>query len=834
MSGDTINKYITLASLVIVLFLGFWLRTTKLEQYPPGISNDEAKNLIDYGYIAQTGRTAFYEDEGRAEPINRLVSTMGSILYGSSVWAFRLTSAFWGILTISATYWTATQCFAETSPQIRRLASLFATITLAIALGHITVTRSLYRAVPQPFFILLVIGFTARGLRTYRWHNFIWVGIFSACVVHTYTSGLIVPLIFIPLGLTLLIFQLKDWKKWIPRLLLSGIILAILTSPVIYLLLTQPSAVLARATDVAESSEIQLERKIVLMIGQFFTEGDENPQYNVANAPLLAQMLIPFFFIGLTSLVIRLRQPSSILIIGLLFLNMIPVLLGDEITHGLRIYSEFAVLPLVFGASIILISQLTERLPHKHLTYRIGFLIILSIGIYQVILSHQTYINFWEDADTEWRRWVVYDRELTHNEWFFRSDRKALTNWIKAQDTPLLIPVEELTKDAQRAMLMSHYPTVETASTTFQPLDGTQVLIPWSLENGDFLDKESHFALLNNGSITLLPPLTAESQQALIANIDSATAIEFDSRSIPVVGKVFSTPDNLSLEYEYPKVSLKPIAIFNDELEIQQWYGQDTISEIGDTIYTIDWAVNRPVSHEYGAFVQLLTQNWERITGQDKPILRWLYPSIAWQPNQLVSDRFKLNIPDNLPSGAYRLVAGAWYVNGGRMPAESFVGETTNNTATIGWIKVPQISQPKIPDNAIKVSVNLNDQFQLTHATIESNDSNKVVVKLFWQSLVSRPEIDATVFVHAVDAGENIVSQSDIRPWDGQYPTFIWDVDEIMMTEHELEVANTDNIQLIAGMYTQPDFVRLSSTQNEVPLPDNLIILGDLEDLLEQ
>ncbi len=834
MSGNTVNKYITLASLVIVLLLGFWLRTTELEQYPTGISNDEAKNLIDAGYIAQTGRTALYEDEGRSEPINRLVATMGSILYGSSIWAFRLTSAFWGILTLASTYWAATQCFADTSPQIRRLASLFATIALAIALGHITVTRSLYRAVPQPFFILLVIGFTARGLRSYRWRDFVWIGIFLACGIYTYTSGFIVPFIFIPLGLVLLIFRFKAWQIWIPRLVLSGIVLAILTSPIIYILLTQPSAVLARATDVAESGGIGLDRKIELMIGQFFTEGDENPQYNVANAPLLAQMMIPFFFIGLASLVIRLRHPSSILIIGLLFLNLIPVLLTDEITHGLRIYSEFAVLPLVIGASVLLIFQLAEQLPHKHITYRMGFLIILSIGIYQVILSNQTYINFWEDANTEWRRWVVYDRELTHNEWFFRSDRKALTNWIKAQDTPLLIPVEELTKDAQRAMLMSHYPIVETASTTFQPPDNTQVLIPWSLENSDFLDKEHHFALLDNGIITLLSPLTDESQQTLIARIDSAKSIEFDSSSTPVIGKVFSAPDNLALEYESPKVSSEPIAIFNDELEIRQWYGQDTISEVGDTIYTIDWAVNRPVSHEYGAFIQLLTQDWERITGQDKFILRWLYPSIAWQANQLVPDRFKLDIPDHLTSGAYRLVAGAWYVNGGRMPAESFIGETTNNTATIGWIKVPQISQPQIPDNAIEVSVNLNDQFQLTHAIIESNNSNKVIVKLFWKSLVSRPQIDATVFVHAIDSDKTIISQSDSRPWNGQYPTFIWDADEIVMTEHELEVYNIDNIQLIAGMYTQPDFVRLSATQNEVPLPDNLIILGDLEDLLEQ
>ena len=309
---------IVLASLVFVLLAGFWLRASNLEQYPPGVSNDEAKNLIDSVYISQTGRTPFYEDEGRPEPINRLVSALGAVFYGNNVWAFRLTSAFWGIITLSAIYWTATQCFHDTSSQNRKIVGLFATIVLAIALGHLTVTRSLYRAVPLPFFILMTIGFTVRGLRTYKWSDFFWIGVFVACGIYTYTSGFVVPIVFIPLGIFLLIARFKDTKLWLPRLILTGVILALLTSPIIYLLLTQPSAVLARASDVSQATDSSLTSKLEIMIGQFFTEGDENPQYNVANAPLIAQMLIPFFFIGVGSLLLRFKRPSSLLIVGLL------------------------------------------------------------------------------------------------------------------------------------------------------------------------------------------------------------------------------------------------------------------------------------------------------------------------------------------------------------------------------------------------------------------------------------------------------------------------------------------------------------------------------------
>ena len=80
----------------------------------------------------------------------------------------------------------------------------------------------------------------------------------------------------------------------------------------------------------------------------------------------------------------------------------------------------------------------------------------------------------------------------------------------------------------------------------------------------------------------------------------------------------------------------------------------------------------------------------------------------------------------------------------------------------------------------------------------------------------------------------NIISQSDIRPMNGQYPTFIWDENEIVITEHILELENIEGIRLVAGMYTQPDFTRLTATQNNELLPDNLIELGQLSELIEE
>ena len=102
----------------------------------------------------------------------------------------------------------------------------------------------------------------------------------------------------------------------------------------------------------------------------------------------------------------------------------------------------------------------------------------------------------------------------------------------------------------------------------------------------------------------------------------------------------------------------------------------------------------RPVSHEYGAFLQLLSPDWTAIAGEDRHIWRWLYPTlVAWQPGEVHTQLIALIFEEELPAGAYRLVAGAWYSNRPDLPAESFVGRATNRIATIGWVKVAQAAR---------------------------------------------------------------------------------------------------------------------------------------------
>src|SRR5690606_8235646 len=84
-------------------------------------------------------------------------------------------------------------------------------------------------------------------------------------------------------------------------------------------------------------------------------------------------------------------------------------------------------------------------------------------------------------------------------------------------------------------------------------------------------------------------------------------------------------------------------------------------------------------------------------------------------------------------------------------------------------------------------------------------EEQQLTVELYWRGVVNRPPLDATIFIHLTAPDGSIIAQQDSRPWGGAYPTFIWDADEIVLTQHRFESSDVDNLGLRIGMYIFPD-----------------------------
>jgi hypothetical protein len=269
-----------------------------------------------------------------------------------------------------------------------------------------------------------------------------------------------------------------------------------------------------------------------------------------------------------------------------------------------------------------------------------------------------------------------------------------------------------------------------------------------------------------------------------------------------------------------------PLAIFGSELQVMNWRGPDTLeSGMRTAIYTLDWSAMHRPGHYYSSFLQLQTRDYQGIAGDDVLMLRWLYPPTLWQRGDNVPDTHTLTIPAALAPGAYRLVAGAYVFVDKRLQAVNASGESLGDSATIGWIKVPQAKVPAMPRNGVDVNARINGEFALRHASVDPLLDGKVHLTLYWQALVQRPNIDATIFVHVLDNSGRQITQQDARPWNGQYPTFIWDQGETVKTEYTLDIGNAvqRDLTIEIGMYTFPDQKRLPVTENGSAASDNVV-----------
>jgi hypothetical protein len=821
-----------------LFLLGFWLRVHELAALPPGLSSDEAVHAVDGLQISQSGNFPIYEDFGRPEPLYNIVLAIGALFFGPHLFTLRLISVFIGVVSLAAAGWAMRQCLYDFPLRLRWIISLAAIAALAVCLSHVTLSRALYRAILQPLFMFLFIGFLLRGLRIARRRDFILGGLSLGILMYTYTAALVVPISLTAVALSLAVFRLRTWRRWLLNLMVLGITFATLILPIAVRFLSHRQSVVGRASDVSGGGLSDLSGDRLSALARQFTDyGDPNPQYNVDSVPLLSPAFSLLFKIGLLALVVRLRQPSSALLASLLLLCTIPVLAANEIPHGLRIMGEFAVIPLIVGlgaALLFLIANWLPKVPRKIALVIVALLIALALfgdGAW----ANRIYAAYWTQSNPI----RMYDQQFTKVDWFFRTDRRELAQWIASLKGPLLLPLDEIADATTRAWLMAAYPNVKTARGDFKIPAGTRLIVPWQLETDDIRRETRNYVLLDQGQITILPPLAVEAHAALLRNINEAQAIKRANGSLMARLAPVETP--ITFEARAPNADLN--VQFGDQFMLSNWLGPDTLRiEQNDQKnpqsipFTLNWSPLRRLGHYYNTFLQLQTQDLQRITGDDVWLLRWLYPTTLWKPGDVVPDTHILNIPPTLAPGAYRLVAGAYFFAEDRLPAHTSAWEALGDSATIGWVKVPQPSIPSIPINGATMSASVGDLFALRHVTAEPLPGGKIHVALYWQSLTRRPNIDATIFVHVLDTKGNLVSQQDSRPWNGQYPTFIWDQGEIVKTEYDLDTKTVayGDLSLEVGMYTFPDLKRLVVIQDSKPSPDNVIRLGNLRKVMAE
>jgi Flp pilus assembly protein TadD len=118
------------------------------------------------------------------------------------------------------------------------------------------------------------------------------------------------------------------------------------------------------------------------------------------------------------------------------------------------------------------------------------------------------------------------------------------------------------------------------------------------------------------------------------------------------------------------------------------------------------------------------------------------------------------------------------------------------------------------PDpNAVPANLHFGDTITLRSYTA-SHDDERLQVTLYWEASAP-PAEDYQVFVHMVDASEQLLAQGDSGPLDGRYPTSQWRTNTLIEDQHTIlldESLSAGEYRVLIGLYRLADGTRLPTT----------------------
>ncbi|MEJ2207806.1 MAG: hypothetical protein P8129_02070, partial [Anaerolineae bacterium] len=236
----------------------------------------------------------------------------------------------------------------------------------------------------------------------------------------------------------------------------------------------------------------------------------------------------------------------------------------------------------------------------------------------------------------------------------------------------------------------------------------------------------------------------------------------------------------------------------------EDWSPGDEVSLV------LYWQALHPGAQGDRVSVRLVDGQGVQRAGLEAPPLGGLYPIWRWPPGIVLPDRYRLALPADLAPGRYRLQVGLGGPAGGDSLALDYVW--------IGEREAP-------PQSEHTVEATFGGAIRLLGYDLAAMSGGEgLVLTLYWQA-VAPVERDYTVFVHLVDAGDQILAQGDGPPLAGGYPTSYWRPGELVVDPHAIEFDGPmDGYRLLVGLYTLDDGQRLPVTtgpysgQDYVPL----------------
>lgn len=234
-----------------------------------------------------------------------------------------------------------------------------------------------------------------------------------------------------------------------------------------------------------------------------------------------------------------------------------------------------------------------------------------------------------------------------------------------------------------------------------------------------------------------------------------------------------------------------------DGVRLLGWDAPPTALRPGEVVaLSLYWQAVEPrearVPLNARAVIRAGDQSWTLWQG---PPAGLQYPPQQWQDGDLLAQPARWRLPRELPAGPAELVYEA--------------GEASIDLGTIEIQPVERTFAPPPVDQVIDAV--FGDQMVLYGYTIRQHNE-VIILDLMWQGL-KPTDIDYTVFVHLLDADDQIVAQRDAMPQDNAYPTSLWLPGEFVTDTYSLPaLPNVERVRV--GLYNPQTGVRLALNED--------------------
>lgn len=120
--------------------------------------------------------------------------------------------------------------------------------------------------------------------------------------------------------------------------------------------------------------------------------------------------------------------------------------------------------------------------------------------------------------------------------------------------------------------------------------------------------------------------------------------------------------------FQWPEPQTDPQidAIFGEQIQLTGVELPQAAVHAGEVVtVTLQWTSLATITEDYTGFVHLASAAGTDVAQDDHPPMAGYYPTRLWSPGTVISDTYRLELPDDLKEGTHQLWAGLYYSESG-------------------------------------------------------------------------------------------------------------------------------------------------------------------------